>query len=391
MPRDDVPAPRNPGIDALRGLAIVFVVLQHAAIHLPVDEGALARRLPARLVAGLLEHGYECVFVFFVISGFLIASQSLARWGSLARIDARAFYARRAARIVPCLLVLVAVLSALDLAGVTGFVIDPATHSLGRAIAAALGLHMNWYEGTHGLLPPAWDVLWSLSIEELFYLGLPLAGLLLRRDALLLPVLLALALSLPEIRAAIHHDPIWREKATLAGMAAIATGVLAALLVARRPAPRATTVALTQALGVIGLACCLFLDDGLWATLHGNAMLVLTFSSAALVVAAHWRHAGGTARPWRVTAPLRSFGRLSYEIYLTHIFVVLALAAAVRAVGGSGAAGVAGIVAALALSGALGGLVARVVSAPGERLLRRRLSPSRLAAPAGASFINVSA
>ena len=57
------------------------------------------------------------VNVFFILSGFLITNHALLRWGALARIDARAFYARRFARIVPCLLALVVVLSALDLAG----------------------------------------------------------------------------------------------------------------------------------------------------------------------------------------------------------------------------------------------------------------------------------
>ena len=61
--------------------------------------------------------GFESVFVFFMISGFLIASNSLARWGTLAAIDAKAFYRRRAARILPCLSILVAVLCGLALAG----------------------------------------------------------------------------------------------------------------------------------------------------------------------------------------------------------------------------------------------------------------------------------
>jgi peptidoglycan/LPS O-acetylase OafA/YrhL len=58
------------------------------------------------------------VFLFFVISGFPITANSRARWGRLAAKDVRAFYRRRAARILPCLLVLVAVLCGLALAGV---------------------------------------------------------------------------------------------------------------------------------------------------------------------------------------------------------------------------------------------------------------------------------
>jgi peptidoglycan/LPS O-acetylase OafA/YrhL len=58
------------------------------------------------------------VFVFFVISGFLIATHSLARWGSLDRIDLRGFYVRRLARIAPCIVLLLVVLSLMHFAGV---------------------------------------------------------------------------------------------------------------------------------------------------------------------------------------------------------------------------------------------------------------------------------
>ena len=48
-----------------------------------------------------------------------------------------------------------------------------------------------------GYLPGNWDVLWSLSIEELFYLGFPLICLLTRKTWVLLPMLVLLALSMP--------------------------------------------------------------------------------------------------------------------------------------------------------------------------------------------------
>ncbi|WP_053096093.1 acyltransferase family protein [Frateuria defendens] len=113
---------RDPGIDALRGLAIVLVVLHHLGLRIPLKKTALGEWLPGWLLGALNWNGYEAVFVFFVISGFLIAGNALRRWGGLGRIDLGAFYARRFARIVPCLLALVAVLSVLH--GLGG---DPAT------------------------------------------------------------------------------------------------------------------------------------------------------------------------------------------------------------------------------------------------------------------------
>ena len=73
----------------------------------------------------------------------------------------------------------------------------PDGHRSGRALLAVFGLHLNWYEGVTGYLPGNWDVLWSLSIEEVFYLGFPLLCLALRREALLGTVLVLLMLSLP--------------------------------------------------------------------------------------------------------------------------------------------------------------------------------------------------
>ncbi len=373
-------AGRSAGIDLLRGLAIVLVVIHHTALRIPLDKGALASFVPDRLLFGLQYNGFESVFLFFVISGFLIASNSLARWGTLAAIDAAAFWRRRAARIVPCLLLLVAVLAALDLAGVRHYVIDAPSQSLPRATLAALGLHVGWYEARTGWLPAGWDVLWSLSIEEVFYLAFPVACLLLARTRLLVPALALLALSIPLVRAGIHHDPIWAEKNYLQGMAAIATGVLAALLVARWPTVPRSTARWTLALGVVGLLAVYFGGAELWQALRYKVMLVLTFSSAALVIAARWRQ-GKRALP--AFAWLRSFGRLSYEVYLSHMFVVWLVVDRFDAAGADLHLGFLWFAPALAGSWALGWFVARSVSEPARRgLLRARASPAN--APAGA-------
>lgn len=385
-----VSSARNPGIDLLRGLSILLVVLHHTAIRVPLEKGVLADWLPLRLLEGVQYNGFEAVFLFFVISGFLITSNSLARWGALATIDVWAFYTRRAARILPALCLLVAVLSALALAGAPHYVTEQPQQTLGGMVGAALGLTVNVYQARTGWLPAGWGVLWSLSIEELFYLAFPLVCLALRRAWLLVPALSALALSIPFVRAGIHHDPIWAEENTVQGMAAIAAGVLAALLVRRWPSVRASTRRWTTALGALGLVAVWFAGAELWRTLHYGYLLVLTGSAAALVIEAHWRAVADVARAWRAFTWLRSFGRLSYEIYLTHMFVVWFVVDRFDAAGGDLRWGVLCYPPVLAGTWALGWLVGRFVSTPMEqRLLHARAS--RTSAPMSAATTKVSA
>ncbi len=364
---------RNPGIDLLRGLSILLVVMHHVGLRIPLKQGVLATFLPRWFLNALIFNGYEAVFVFFVISGFLITSNTLARWGSLGAIDVRSFYVRRAARILPCLVILVALLSALHLAGARDYVLTHASQTLPSTILSALGLHLNWYEGQTGWLPGNWDVLWSLSIEEVFYLGFPLVCLGLRRDRFLLPVLALLALSLPISRAALAGNAIWQEKAYLPGMAAIALGVLGALVAARLRLQRRWTWWLLYALGGLGLVAVLCFENRLWPLLGNGTMLLLTLAAVSLVLAFHLQARDGDLRPIPGTGWLRSFGYLSYEIYLTHMFVVWPVVRAFKASGAGLWWGILWYLPAVVLSWLLGWLVARYLSLPAERALRQRL------------------
>jgi peptidoglycan/LPS O-acetylase OafA/YrhL len=363
---------RNPGIDALRGICIVLVVLHHVGMRIDLRVGLLAEFLPRWVLGALIYSGYEAVFVFFVISGFLITSNALSRWGSLGEIALRPFYIQRAARILPCLLLLLAVLSLLHLLGLKDYVISRPEQSLAGALFSALALHLNWYEGSTGYLPGNWDVLWSLSIEESFYLGFPLLCIALRKTRLLVPALIVLALSLPLTRGMLADNSIWQEKAYLPGMAAIATGVLAAIWAPRLQNCAPHIQPLAFAFGGVSLIAVLFFSSNLWANLGEALMLVLTIGAAALVLSCHWR---ALAKPtW--SAPLcqvlQSFGRYSYEIYLTHMFVVWPIVDAFKAYGSNPRSVELWHFLALALTWLLGAAVARYFSIPAQRLVKIR-------------------
>ena len=205
-------ASRFDGIDVLRGISILAVVLLHTSIRMHFAGFSLAPLMPDWLFHFLFRNGNNGVTVFFAVSGFLITLTSLRRFGSLARISPKAFYRIRFARIAPLLLLLLAVLSCLHLLAVDGFHIRQVP--LPQALFAAVTFHLNWLEAVHGYLPANWDVLWSLSVEETFYLFFPLVCLLLLRLRRSLTVYIAVLLVFiaigPFARAVWTTNPICR-------------------------------------------------------------------------------------------------------------------------------------------------------------------------------------
>jgi peptidoglycan/LPS O-acetylase OafA/YrhL len=315
---------RNVGIDLLRGIAVILVAIHHFGLRVPLKESFIAELFGKKFANALIYSGYEAVFIFFVISGFVIATRSLERWGRLQNINMLEFYVHRAARILPCLIVLLAVLSGLHLAGVEHYTIYRTNQSLSQALAAALGFYLNWYEGRTGYLPAAWDVLWSLSIEEVFYIAFPIVCLFAKQTKWLVVLLILLALSLPISRAALDGNEIWQQKAYLPGMAAIAKGVLAALMVSRFSSGGRITTNLVGTLGLAGLVAVIFAKGILWTdmALGNGVMLILTSAVACLLMASYWQARRNPEWKLPGTGWIRSCGRLSYEIYLTHIFVM---------------------------------------------------------------------
>jgi peptidoglycan/LPS O-acetylase OafA/YrhL len=261
--------------------------------------------LPEHLVNTLFWNGQQGVQIFFAVSGFLITTTAIRRWGS--GIDIAGFYRLRFARIAPLLLLLLAVLSVLHLSQIKVFVINPKVATLPRALLAALTFNINVLEATHGYLPANWDILWSLSVEEVFYLVFPLVR---RYTKLFIGLLITCIILGPISRT--HGNAIWREYSYLGGMDAIALGCLTALLIQKfRVSPKL----------LLALGTPLMLFTLCYYRPIGPGMTILAVGTCLIIAAS-------AETQWtapRILAPLLKLGERSYEVYLTHMFIVFAL------------------------------------------------------------------
>jgi peptidoglycan/LPS O-acetylase OafA/YrhL len=327
-------------IDLLRGFSILSVVLLHTWLRFFLAGYDIRRPSFPRMAFHLIfRNGGNGVTVFFAISGFLITLTSLRRFGSLSAMRASVFYRIRFARIAPLLVLIVAILSALALAHVEGFQFSPKNASLSRAIVSAFALHLNWLEARFGYLPANWDVMWSLSVEEMFYIFFPiLCVVLLRFRRGIIPFiafLLALVAMGPFARGVWSTNPIWLEKSYLGGMDGIALGCLTALLThyfASRetglwPATHGRALLFLQIAGATIIAAIACGPAWLWRLFPTEADFygtLLAVAACLVIMASVLRQAGGHSRsPSRIVAPIRWYGRHSYEVYLTHEFIVV--------------------------------------------------------------------
>ncbi len=324
----------------MRGLSILAVVLLHTWLRLYFAGYDLRHTaLPPLLTHLLFANGGNGVTLFFAISGFLITLTSLRRFGSLSAMRVGTFYRIRFARIAPLLVIIVAILSGLALIHAPGFEFSPQRAPLWRAIVAVFTFHSNWLEARYGYLSANWNVMWSLSVEEMFYLFFPLLCVALLRfrhgKVAFVAVLLAFVAMGPFARGVWFTNEVWAEQGYLSGMDCIALGCLTALITHRvasrhtiAPAPRGRAMLLLME--CLGWAFMLLTALGprwFWRVLPFKADYYgsLLACAACLVMAASvLRRAGDDGvRPNPLTAPLRWYGSHSYEVYLTHEFVVV--------------------------------------------------------------------
>jgi peptidoglycan/LPS O-acetylase OafA/YrhL len=327
----------------LRAVAIVAVLLCHAGVP-------------------FLAGGYVGVDVFFVISGFLITRLLVGELDRTGTISLRGFYARRAKRLLPLSAVLLATVGVLSM-----ILLSPLrnTEVAGDIVSSALYV-ANWHFAAQsvdyfaqGLEPSPVLHLWSLAIEEQFYLVWPgvmlLATWFWRRRGRSVRPALWVVLTLILVSSLIYGIVLTDDKPAFAYFSTFARawelGLGAALaLIGTVRLPRLGAAALGW-LGVAAIVYASFAFTG-ETTFPGTAALVPTLGAAALILsgAALAAGAGGVtglrAGAGNVLAwgPVRYVGRISYSWYLWH-WPFLVFAAAIWGPRLSVAAGLAAVAA----------------------------------------------
>lgn len=195
---------RNEKIDLLRGISILLVLLHHFNIPYKLHDTFLGVQIFGESLSPLItRNGNYGVTMFFVISGFLITQHTLQRSGSLAHIRLKDFYVRRIARIIPCLVLLVVMVTCLGSLGLKPFINQAPNGievSYGLTVLSAFSFWMNLLVIEYGWVNYALGVLWSLSVEEVFYLVFPLLCLGLGRGKGWMIFLLAVIAYAPYFR-----------------------------------------------------------------------------------------------------------------------------------------------------------------------------------------------
>ena len=282
---------RWPGLDGLRGVAILLVF----AFHLPLD---------------VFRAGSYGVTVFFVLSGFLITNILLDELRTKERVELRWFYGRRAARLLPALLLVV----------------------LGHLILqiTVLGEPEKWWERTWPVLAYVANLAavagadlvhmshtWSLAIEEHFYILWPLILVAIKPRWRLISAW-TLAIGFAGWRLAlllVGGGNVRVFFSTDTNAFALLLGCALAITYLERPPREMGPSISTISVGSVILASTIPWDFA------DRRLLYLAIPVAALAAVAVWALIT-TPSTWLEFPLLRWFGRISYGLYLWHFVLI---------------------------------------------------------------------
>ncbi len=301
-----------PALDGLRALAVIAVLLFHA---------------------GHLDGGFLGVDLFFALSGFLITSL-LLRDADRGQLDLRAFWGRRFRRLLPAVFAMILIVTLLAWAFGSAATLDGVLTDGPWAVLYLANWHSiaqagGYWESFED--PGMFDHLWSLAIEEQFYVLWPIVVLLVWRRSTRPARTLAQVTTVGIVASVAAMvllfdggDPTRVYMGTDTRAASVLVGALAATAVARSAGVRVRRTLGAVRVDLLIAALCIGLLWS-WVTVDGASSSVLyrggllAHSSAAavivLLVASAPASRIGQVLGW---APLAFVGRLSYGLYLWH-------------------------------------------------------------------------
>jgi peptidoglycan/LPS O-acetylase OafA/YrhL len=290
----------RPELDGLRFFAFLAVFVHHSVVTVKASvEGPLA---------GFVTAGAFGVDLFFVLSAFLITDLFLKEVAAFGNLNVPAFYVRRILRIWPLYFAFLVVAA-----------LVPDRPLRGEALVWFALFVGNWYLARNNYPDSIGDPLWSVSIEEQFYLTWPLLFSVTGARRLV-PLALGLLGAATATRAVlvsqgVLHPGIWCN--SLARLDPIALGILLAAVQTRIPRLGGRVRAALVVAGVGGLWAC-----GRLNTFYGPGALVMypgVALSCFLILVAVLGWAPGTSRPARAVAYL---GKISYGLYVVHVLAL---------------------------------------------------------------------
>ncbi len=301
----------TPELDGIRGIAILLVVAHHTHAVLAPSAGWLPNG------------GFLGVDVFFVLSGFLITGLLLGEHERASRLHLLRFYGRRALRLLPALLALLAAY------GVYAYVTDLPGGPVRSGILAIGFYYSNWRVAYTLRGAPGLGGLWSLAVEEQFYMVWPLVLFVLLR--IRRAAVIATVIGLAVLAIAVHRAQLWEHTHFWFGLYirtdtradSLLVGALFAVLWHARMVP-ARWLAGWGTIAAAVVAVCVFRFDFTDGLLYQGGFTLIAVAVGIVIVAAigsSW-----FLRPLFRSSVLRGAGRISYGLYLWHIAIFFAVA-----------------------------------------------------------------